>query len=117
MKRIKQYSDTKKYKAYNFMSDKKKDIFSQNKIFIWIAAAAVFILLLPLIAMQFSDQVIWTPFDFIVAGILLFGTGSLFVVTARKIKKYRVALGILFLTALAYVWAELAVGIFTNLGS
>lgn len=99
------------------MSDKKKDIFAQNRIFIWIAVATVFILLIPFIAMQFSDQAIWTPFDFIIAGVLLFGTGYLFVLTSRKIKKYRVALGILFLTALVYVWAELAVGIFTNLGS
>lgn len=99
------------------MIEKKKDIFSQNKIFIWIAAATSFILLIPLIAMQFSDQVVWTPFDFIAAGILLFGTGCLFVLTTRKLKKYRVALSILFLTALVYVWAELAVGIFTNLGS
>jgi len=99
------------------MIEKKKDIFSQNKIFIWIAAATSFILLIPLIAMQFSDQVVWTPFDFIAAGILLFGTGSVFVFTTRKIIKYRVALSILFLTALVYVWAELAVGIFTNLGS
>lgn len=99
------------------MNDKSEVIYAQKKIFIWIAAAAIIILLIPLIAMQFSDQVIWTPFDFIVAGILLFGTGSLFVLTVRKIKKYRVAFGILFLTALMYGWAELAVGIFTKLGS
>ena len=67
--------------------------------------------------MQFSNEVVWTISDFIIAGVLLFGTGALFVLTARRIRKYRFAIGILFLTALLYVWAELAVGIFTNLGS
>jgi membrane protein YdbS with pleckstrin-like domain len=99
------------------MSEKKKDIFTQNRIFIWIAAATVVILLIPFTAMQFSNEVLWTVSDFITAGVLLFGAGSLFVLTARRIKKYRFAIGVLFLTALLYVWAELAVGIFTNLGS
>lgn len=99
------------------MSEKKKDIFAQNRIFIWIAAATVVILLIPFTAMQFSNEVVWTLSDFIVAGVLLFGAGSLFILTARRIKKYRFAIGVLFLTALLYVWAELAVGIFTNLGS
>lgn len=99
------------------MSEKKKDIFAQNRIFIWIATATVVILLIPFTAMQFSNEVVWTLSDFIVAGVLLFGAGSLFILTARRIKKYRFAMGVLFLTALLYVWAELAVGIFTNLGS
>jgi hypothetical protein len=95
----------------------KSDIFSQNKIFTWTALATAFILLIPFTAMQFTNEVVWTINDFITAGVLLFGTGSLFILTVRRIKKYRFAIGILFLTALLYVWAELAVGIFTNLGS
>lgn len=99
------------------MNEITSDIFTQNRIFIWIALATVFILMIPFTAMQFSNEVVWTFSDFIIAGVLLFGTGSLFVLTARRIKKYRFAIGILFLIALLYVWAELAVGIFTNLGS
>jgi membrane protein YdbS with pleckstrin-like domain len=99
------------------MNEIKSDIFTQNRIFIWIALATVFILLIPFTAMQFSNEVVWTISDFIIAGVLLFGTGALFVLTARRIRKYRFAIGILFLTALLYVWAELAVGIFTNVGS
>ena len=99
------------------MSEKKKDIFAQNRIFIWIATVTVVILLIPFTAMQFSNEVVWTLSDFIVAGVLLFGAGSLFILTARRIKKYRFAMGVLFLTALLYIWAELAVGVFTNLGS
>jgi membrane protein YdbS with pleckstrin-like domain len=99
------------------MNEIKRDIFTQNRIFIWIALAIVFILLIPITAMQFTNEVVWTINDFITAEVLLFGTCSLFVLTVRRIKKYRFAIGILFLTALLYVWAELAVGIFTNLGS
>ncbi|MBS4035856.1 MAG: hypothetical protein KGZ85_15435 [Ignavibacterium sp.] len=99
------------------MNEIKSDIFTQNRIFIWIAIATAFILLIPFTAMQFSSEVVWTLSDFIIAGVLLFGTGALFVLTARRIRKYRFAIGILFLTALLYVWAELAVGIFTNVGS
>ena len=99
------------------MNEIKSDIFTQNRIFIWIALATVFILLIPFTAMQFSNEVVWTISDFMIAGVLLFGTGALFVLTARRIRKYRFAIGILFLTALLYVWAELAVGIFTNVGS
>lgn len=99
------------------MSEKTKDIFTQNRIYIWIATATVVILLVPFTAMQFRNEVVWTLSDFIVAGIILFSAGALFVLTARKIKKNRLAIGVLFLTALLYVWAELAVGIFTNLGS
>lgn len=99
------------------MNEIKSDIFSQNKIFIWTALATALILMIPFTAMQFTNEVVWTITDFITAGVLLFGTGSLFALTARRIKKYRFAIGILFLIALLYVWAELAVGIFTNLGS
>jgi hypothetical protein len=99
------------------MNEKKIDIITQNKIFIWIALVTVFILMIPFTAMQFSNEVVWTLSDFLTAGVLLFGAGSLFVLTARRIRKYRFVIGVLFLTALLYVWAELAVGIFTNLGS
>jgi hypothetical protein len=38
-------------------------------------------------------------------------------VARRTSKKNRLAIGIAFAVALFYLWAELAVGIFTNLGS
>lgn len=111
------------------MKTKKKDIIMQNKIFAWIAIAIAAILSLPLIAMKFqwvkpnpanpADQGLnWTFSDFIVMGVLLFGAGSLFVLIARVTpRKYRGFVGFGVLALLLYVWAELAVGIFTNLGS
>ena len=100
------------------MEPKNIDIIMQNKIFIWIALATGLILLIPLIALRFTAEVNWTPSDFVVMGVLLFGMGSLFVLAARRVnKKYRVVLGFAFAAVLLYMWAELAVGIFTNLGS
>ncbi len=72
------------------------------------------ILLIPLIAMQFTDEVNWTFFDFVVAGILLLGTGFLFEFITRNIKKTstRIIIFLVLLAILILVWAELAVGIF-----
>ena len=36
--------------------------------------------------MQFTNEVNWTLFDFVVAGILLLGTGLIFNLVVRKIK-------------------------------
>ena len=72
------------------------------------------LLLIPLIAMQFTAEVNWTPYDFVVAGFLLIGTGLIFDLVIRKIKniKSRIAISLVLLIALLLIWAELAVGIF-----
>lgn len=101
------------------MKTKNADILMQNKIFNWIALGTGGILLIPFIAMQFSQDVNWGPGDFIIIGALLFTIGSMFVLAARKIRRTsdRVIAGIMFALILLYLWAELAVGIFTNWGS
>ena len=83
----------------------------------WTAAALL--LLLPLVAMQFTDEVAWTLLDFVTAGSLLFGSALVYELATRNMItiKYRVAIGVVVMTALLYLWAELAVGIFTNWGS
>jgi hypothetical protein len=93
------------------------DILLGNRIFLWIALATACVLLIPLVAMQFSSEVKWTILDFAVMGALLFGAGSLFVLAARKARRYWPAMAIVFALGLLYVWAELAVGVFTDLGS
>lgn len=86
----------------------------QNKRLIGIVFTVVLLLLIPLIAMQFTDEVKWTLSDFVVMGVLLLGTGLLCELVIRKVKKveYRIALCVALLAALFLVWAELAVGIF-----
>ena len=48
---------------------------TQNKRLFGIVISVAILLLIPLIAMQFSDQVNWKLADFVIAGVLLFGTG------------------------------------------
>ena len=90
----------------------------RNGVFAWIALATGIVLLIPLIAMHFTSEVNWDPSDFLVMGALLFGTGSTFVLIARKVpRKYWILVAITCVVALLYVWAELAVGVFTDIGS
>ncbi len=81
-----------------------------------VAAGTACLLLLPLVAMQFTDDVAWTLGDFIVAGVLLFGAGSAYVWVAGKGNgaTYRLAVGVAVGTALLLVWSNLAVGIIGN---
>ena len=94
------------------------DVIMRNSIFAWIAIATGLILLIPLIAMQFTTEVNWATTDFVVMGLLLQCTGSLFVLVARKsTRRRRVVIGIMFVAAFLYIWAELAVGVFTTFGA
>ncbi|HRH42167.1 MAG TPA: hypothetical protein PKY82_11120 [Pyrinomonadaceae bacterium] len=81
----------------------------QNKRLIGIILGVGILLLIPVIA-QFP----WTPIDFIVAGVLLLGTGLMCELVLRTVTKsvYRIALCAGILLALALIWIELAVGIF-----
>ncbi len=100
------------------MTARNTDLISRNSVFLWIALATGLLLLVPLVAMQFTAEVNWTLFDFVVMGILLFGTGTLFVLVARVTpRKYRALIGFAIVAAFLWLWAELAVGIFTNWGS
>lgn len=74
---------------------------------------ATLLLLLPLVAMQFTHEVDWQLSDFIVAGVLLFGTGVLCEYIFRKVpaKGTRILLLVSLLVLLLLVWAALAVGI------
>lgn len=85
-----------------------------NKRLIIILSTAATLLLFPLIAMQFSTEVNWSIFDFIIMGIMLFGTGLLCELIMQKVKnnKSRIIICSIILLMLILIWAELAVGIF-----
>lgn len=78
-----------------------------------VAWGAALLLLLPLAAMQVSDEVAWGPGDFALAGTLVVGVGLAFEGAARasRDRAYRVAAGVALATALALVWLNLAVGL------
>jgi len=72
------------------------------------------LLLVPFIGSQFSQEINWSQFDYIVAAILLGGSSFLldFVIIKAKNKQSRWAWGIVVVLASALVWIELAVGVF-----
>ncbi|MFP8488842.1 hypothetical protein ACKGJO_07045 [Gracilimonas sp. Q87] len=71
------------------------------------------LLLVPLVAMQFSDDVVWTASDFIFAGTLIFATGLTYVIITRRSTStiYRIAIGFALFSGLFLIWSNLAVGI------
>ena len=75
----------------------------------WGIAAAL--LLVPLVA-QFP----WTGSDYVVMGILLFGSVGLYeaIARARESLVYRAAAGVAVATAFLLVWINLAVGMIGN---
>jgi hypothetical protein len=88
------------------------------------AAATGLLLLVPAVAMQFTDEVRWSALDFVTAGCLLFGAGIAYELVSRRAastvtrpleaRSYRVAAAVAVLSALFLVWANLAVGLIGN---
>jgi uncharacterized membrane protein AbrB (regulator of aidB expression) len=74
------------------------------------------LLVIPLIGMCITEEINWSPFDFIIMGVLILSVsiGINFTLNKTKNLKNRIIyigiLGLLFLI----IWAELAVGIFSS---
>lgn len=90
--------------------DKDKSFFKSIMV---LALVTALLLLIPLTAMQFTGEVVWTLSDFILAGALLFGTGLVYTLITWKSAgwAYRIAVGFALLTGLFLIWVNLAVGI------
>ena len=80
---------------------------------IGIVLAAASILLLPLLAMQFTDEVAWGVFDFAAAGVLLVGAGLAYLLVARRAGNiaHRAAVGVALAAAFMLVFLVGAVGV------
>jgi hypothetical protein len=83
---------------------------SRWRIAAWGLAAGL--LLLPLIAMQFTDEVIWGPIDFAVFGAMLLAAGGAFELAVRISgnRLFRAGVGVAVAAAFLLVWVNLAVG-------
>ncbi len=83
-----------------------------NKSFRWVMIA-LGLLLIPLVAMQFTDEVNWNLSDFLVMGGLITGLGILYewlsMKSGQKVYRYAAATGLL--AAFLLVWVNGAVGI------
>lgn len=82
----------------------------------WRMAAwsiAALLLLLPLVAMQFTREVAWTASDFVFAAVMIGGTGLLFELAVRRSRNlgYRVGVGVLLAAIFLLIWINGAVGI------
>jgi hypothetical protein len=78
-----------------------------------VALAVAAILLVPLVAMQFTSEVDWNLTDFVIMGVLLSATGMMLVAAVRLLRnpRYRIAACLGIVAAFLLVWAELAVGL------
>jgi len=85
----------------------------KNKRLFIILLILMSLLLIPLIAMRFTNEVKWTKFDFAVASILLFITGLISELIIRKVKKRnsKIVLCLILVIISFLIFAELAVGI------
>ena len=79
-----------------------------------LPVAFLSLLLIPLIALQFSDQVDWSSSDFLIMGVLLLvvGFGIDFILRRVKETPMRVLYIALAILVFLLIWAELSVGIF-----
>ena len=87
-----------------------------TKSLLRLAFATACLLLIPLVAMQFSTEVVWTVSDFVIAGGLLFGAGLSYLLVARlgSSASYRLGVGVAVVAGLLLVWGNLAVGFIGN---
>lgn len=83
-----------------------------TRLMIILSIAAV-ILLIPFVAMQFTDEVMWESSDFFIMGMLLLGVSLMIELVMRTVKslKNRLIVCGVILFAFLFIWAELAVGI------
>ncbi len=79
---------------------------------LWGAAGCL--LLLPLVAMQFTDEVAWDGADFLIFGAMLVAACGAYELAARLTRQtaYRAAAAAAITALFILIWLELAVGLF-----
>lgn len=78
---------------------------------LWCAAALL--LLLPLLAMQFTDEVAWDGADFLIFGAMLIAACGTYELAARltRARTHRAMAGLAIAAIFVLVWLQLAVGL------
>lgn len=97
----------------------------QPKVLIRLAIITLVLLSVPLLMAVFDWKMIdpgspepesinWGVFDFLVMGMLIFGTGLAYELLKLRVsgRTNRIILAVVLLGLFVYIWAELAVGVF-----
>ena len=84
---------------------------SRWSIAVWSTAALL--MLVPALAMQFTEEVAWDLADFLVFGAMLAGACGTYELASRLTRNsaYRAAVGVALAAAFILIWINLAVGI------
>ena len=84
----------------------------QRSITIYTIAASI--LAIPKLGMYFTEEIKWTGFDFLIAGMLLFSSAFFIDFILRNVQRVGAKMFyiVLIFIVLFLIWAELAVGIF-----
>lgn len=90
---------------------KKQKTLQQSTLIVGLIT--LLLLSVPLVAMQFTDEVNWSPFDFVIMGLLLFGTGFIYMLILRYSPGFLYSVGatVAIGTTFLMIWANLAVGL------
>lgn len=85
-----------------------------NKDLKRVVFAVAMILLAVWVLMQFTDNIAWSLFDFLIAGMFLTGTGLIYFFAIKRISssRRRTIVGLIIGFILFVIWVELAVGVF-----
>lgn len=77
----------------------------------WTIVAGL--LITPAVAMEFTEEVRWTPSDFLFAGIVLIGAGVIAELAFRASRtwSYRIGVGLAVLASVLLLWINGAVGL------
>lgn len=99
-------SITKNFKIIMKMTSIKK------RLTIWIVLIAL-LLLIPFLAMQFTEEVNWKLFDFVIMGAALFALAFTYELLVKRAKQtlFKIALGTALLAAFLLFWVNSAIGI------
>lgn len=86
---------------------------SLSRSVLWVVLITLIILSVPLVAMQFTNEVKWNLPDFIIMGLLIFGTGFSYVLLTRSSSNiiHRVAVALAIGSTFLLIWVNLAVGL------
>lgn len=79
----------------------------------YLAIGTVALLMIPLIAMQYTGEVDWSLSDFVIMGALIFGTGFFYLILTRKTENavFKIAAGLALGSSFFLIWSNLAVGL------